>query len=147
MSPESVAALTAITKMIENLGPGGFITIMFAGPVITTIVVMLLAIANSNRQQRLLEIYREDSGKLLEQYRTHTTDLVERNRERTDMILEKYEAAQTRIANFYTEQSALVKSVHQLAEGFQDIVITNTRSMERLAADIEHVLGMNRRKD
>ena len=147
MSPEAVAALSAVTKMIETLGPGGFVTVIFAGPVITTVVVMLLAIANSNRQQRLLEIYREDTGKLFEQYRENTSALVEKNRERTDMILERYQEAQSKFMGFYNEQSARVKSVHQLAEGFRDIVVANTRSMERLAADVEHVLDLKRHRE
>ncbi|MFW5490417.1 MAG: hypothetical protein ACNI3A_18670 [Desulfovibrio sp.] len=121
------AALTAIAKIVEALGPGGVIALALAGPVVVVVAVLILAHLNNKRMARSFDEYRIDADRRFEAYRDQTSE-----------TLESYGAVQRETAQYYRDNVELVRSVESLARGFQDVVVTNTRTLERLCNDVEH---------
>lgn len=122
-----VTALSIIAQLVDALGVGGIVSLALAGPVLIVLAVLVLSHLNNTRVARLMESYRTDADRRFEEHRRQT-----------DMVLERYGEALRETAQYYNDNVELVRSFSKMANGFQDLVVSNTRTLERLCNDVEH---------
>lgn len=131
MDAATVAAvasgLAAIAKIVQALGPGGIIALVLAWPLLMVLVVTAILVWSNVKLGRLLDAYRTDLGNQFEAFKAQTREAMDSHAE-----------ALRRVSNYYDDNVKLVQSWERIADGMQDVVVSNTRAMERLSTLVEN---------
>lgn len=122
-----VDALTKIASVLNSLGVPGLVALAFAGPAAVLCVILAIDYHRSRKTQELLEMFRAETRSLLEIYRGDSSSLVRE--------LGNY---QRETAQYYRDNVELVKQYERVAANLQDVVVMNTRTMERLVTMLEN---------
>lgn len=134
MSPAEIAttleALTGIAQILERLGISGLIALALSGPVLVLIAVLIIEYHRSRKTQELMtmsvESMRSENRATLETYRADTQNL-----------LRELGANQRQTDTYYRDNVELVRGYELVASNLQDVVVSNTRAMERLITILE----------
>ena len=124
---QMITALTEIASILDRLGVPGLIAILLAGPAAVLVTILILDHLRGKRLETLNEQHREENRLLIEQYRADT-----------QKILLDYGIKHTEALQFYKDNVELVKQYKRIADGFQDVVVTNTGMMARVAGLTEN---------
>lgn len=124
---ELVQALTEIASLLEQLGLPGIIALVLVGPLVVVAIVLVIDHLRMRRIESLIESYRAD-----------TQGMVEGHRADTQSILREYGQNHMAALQFYKDNVELVKQSNSIARGLQDVVVTNTRVMERVVGMAEN---------
>lgn len=143
-----VDALTRIAALLEPLGLPGFVALMLSGPALILCSVIYVEYRRSQSDRRMLEAAREEMRTLLEAYRAdmqatqeaHRQEngrLVEIYRSDTQKILRELGSGINKISGYYEDNVILVKQYKDISDGFLDVVVSNTRAVEKLTVLLE----------
>lgn len=119
-------SLMDIASLFERLGLPGFVLLVLAGPALVLCVIVFVEYHRSRRNQEMADSARTEGRAMLETYRADT-----------QQILRELGAGIDQTARFYRENVELAKQYERIAKGLQDVVVSNTRAMERLITMIE----------
>lgn len=122
-APEVLAALQAFIDFCEQVGIPGVLGLVLAGPAAVLVALLLLDF------MRMRHMRKES-----EEHRKEMLALVEQHRENMDKVLRDLGEKHGEVVQFYKDNVELVKAYNKLANGFQDIVVNNTRAVEHLAS-------------
>jgi hypothetical protein len=143
-TPEIISALVALAAGLEEWGLPGIIALLLLGPLMTVLAVFALdylrrRTERQDAEDRRLEAKadRELTRELMEKHRTETAVLVERHREETTSILRDLGAKHAEVTQFYKDNVELVKTTQRMAGDMRDLILNNTRAMEKLSNAIE----------
>ena len=95
-------------------------------------LVVYLWIGSERRRNETIKIYRDDLEKTLGEFSKANTELLRAYREDTKKILEAYGKDFESVSAFYRSNVELVNSWKRIAEGFQETVVLNTATMQRM---------------
>ena len=134
MTPAEIAttleALTGIAQILERLGISGLIALALSGPVLVLIAVLIIEYHRSRKTQELMtmsvESMRSENRATLETYRADT-----------QYLLRELGANQRQTDTYYRDNVELVRGYELVASNLQDVVVSNTRAMERLITILE----------
>ena len=122
----TLEALSGIAQVLERLGIPGLVGLALSGPALVLIAVLVIEFCRSRKMHELVESMRAESKKTLEAYRTDTQS-----------ILRELGANQSQTDRYYRDNVELVKGYELVAVNLQDVVVSNTRAMERLITILE----------
>ncbi len=123
---EMATALAVFSSLIQQLGPGGLIGLFVGGPSLMCAIVFIQSAWTGRR----IQIMFEESRKSI-------NDLWERHREETGAVIKELREGLVKTTRYYEDNVKLVEDYNRLAGGLQDLVVTNIRSLEKVAAGIE----------
>lgn len=130
MNPADVAStlevLGAFAKILDGLGVQGLVGLCLSGPALVLIAVMVIEYRRSRETHGMVDRMREECHTLIAAYR-----------EDTQHILREMDKKQSKTDEYYRANVELVKKCSHIAEQQQDVIIMNTRSMERLVTILE----------
>lgn len=107
------SVITALVNVLDRLDPGTVATLIamtILSPFGVVILVATMMIRAERRNDTILRDYRED----------------------TRTILESYGKDVQMLSDFYKHNVELVLSWRRIAEGFQETVVLNTATMQRM---------------
>ncbi|AAS95605.1 hypothetical protein [Nitratidesulfovibrio vulgaris] len=133
-----VEALQMIAGILQQLGVPGLVSLMLAGPAAVLITVLILDHLRSRRQGELLETYRSDVADMVKEMREDSACKLESYRADMQTVLRELGDHQQETAQYYRDNVELVKAYERIATGLQDVVVNNTRTMERVLSLIEN---------
>ncbi|HEU6436125.1 MAG TPA: hypothetical protein VE028_01580 [Nitratidesulfovibrio sp.] len=133
-----VEALTAIASVLERLGIPGLVALALMGPAAVVIAILVLEHIRRRNADRMLEQYRADMTAAMERTRTEASVLMESYRADTQAILRELGGNQEETTRYYRDNVELVKAYRAVSENLQDVVVNNTRIMERVLALMEN---------
>lgn len=154
-APEIVAALRAVAVFMNEVGLPGLIALILSGPLVTAGAFFALDFYRqrslrqeheARRQEERVadEARRQDAQAeralllgLMENSRDRTNTLVEGHRMETAAILRDFSAKHAEVAQYYRDNVELVKVTQRLAVDLRDIILNNTRAVERLTSAVE----------
>ena len=130
MSPAEVSrlaeALMDVASLLDRLGMPGFISLIMAGPALILCAIVVVEYHRSRKTQEMADAARTEGRAMLETYRADT-----------QQVLRELGSGIDRTDRFYRENAELAKQYERIAKGLQDVVVSNTRAMERLITMIE----------
>lgn len=128
-----VDSLTEIAVILEHLGIPGLIALALAGPALVLVAVLAIEYLRSRKMQDMAELLRVENALAREQAHTFMEQY------RADMAgaIKELGANQSETAQFYKDNVELVKGFNRMADGYQDVVVSNTRATERLITILE----------
>lgn len=145
MSPVEMAqlleALTAIASVLGRLGVPGLVVLVLVGPAAVLIAVLVLEYLRRRSADRVLEQYRGDTAAAMERHRTEAAVLLESYRADTQAVLRELGNNQQETTRYYRDNVELVRAYRLVAENLQDVVVNNTRILERVLALMENNLA------
>lgn len=121
-----IDALTKIAAVLNSLGVPGLVGLALCGPAAVLCTLLAIDYHRSRKFEALVEAMRAENSRIMEM---HRGDIEKTVRELGNN--------QKSTARYYENNVELVKQVWRMAEGYQDIVIGNTRALERLATILE----------
>ena len=122
----TLEALAGIAQVLERLGIPGLIGLALSGPALVLIAVLVIEFYRSRKMHELVESMRIESRATLEAYRADTQS-----------ILRELGSNQSQTDRYYRDNVELVKGYELVAVNLQDVVVSNTRAMERLITILE----------
>ena len=130
MNPADIAstieALTGIAHVLEKLGMSGLITLALSGPALVLVAILIIEYHRNRQSQNMVEMMRAETRAMLETYRADTQS-----------ILRELGANQDQTDQYYRDNVVLVQQYERMAKGLQDVVVSNTRAVERLITMVE----------
>lgn len=141
MNPMEITQVLEIVaqaaSLLERLGVTGIVMLALSGPALVVLAVLVIEYHRSSRHRaenaELLAAMREENARSregaalqLEAYRADTQHLVR-----------ELGANQSATDKYYKDNVELVRGYRLLAEGLQDVVVGNTRALERLIVMLE----------
>lgn len=130
MNPSDLAqtleALTAFAKVIDALGIPGIVGLVVSGPLLMLCSLYLIEYRRSQGAAKMVDDIRTETRTLLESYRIDTQNILRQlgeNQKKTDQ--------------YYRDNVELVKGYNLIARNQQDVIIGNTRAIERLITMLE----------
>lgn len=145
MSPEQVAAVTAVASIIKELGAlplSSLLVLTVIGPWLSLAAVSVLqsrradkeakraeaVIAEANhRVETAVATFREETGRLVAASRDETTRLVAAQEKRFEAVVRMYE-----------NNVQVVQDYHTLAKDLTGIITLSTRTLEMLVQKVEN---------
>ena len=124
---KTVEALTEIATILEKLGVPGLIALLLVGPGAVLVTILVLDHLRGKRMEKINEEHRAAAGLLVEQYRADTQS-----------ILRDYGLNHAAAVQLYKDNAELVRQYARIADNLQDVVVGNTRAMERVAGLTEN---------
>ena len=121
-------SLAKIAAVLNSLGVPGLVALAFAGPASVLCVILAIDYHRSRKVQEVVEAMRAETRVVLENYRGDTQQLVR-----------EFTAGIARTEKFYRDNVELVKQCSRMAEGYQDVVVSNTRAVEQLVTYIKAI--------
>ena len=132
-TPEIIGAFVSLAKGLEELGLPGLIAVLLLGPLMTVLAVSALDFLRRRAERQDAEERRREA----KADRELMLELVERHREETSGILRDLGEKHAEVSQFYRDNVELVKSTQRLATDLRDIIVNNTRAVERLTSAVE----------
>ena len=154
-TPEIIGAFVSLAKSLEELGLPGLLAVLLLGPLMTVIAVFALDFLRRRAERQdaeerrreakedrkllreVVDRYREEALALEERHREASLALVEKHRGETANILHDLGEKHAEVSQFYRDNVELVKSTQRLATDMRDIIVNNTRAVERLTNAVE----------
>jgi hypothetical protein len=143
-TPEIITGLVALAKGLEELGLPGLIAVLLLGPLMTVIAVFTLDFFRQRHVRQEEEARRAEAKAdreltlaIVERNRAESAALEERHRAETASILRDLGEKHAEVAQYYKDNVELLKTTQRMSEDFRDIVLNNTRAMERLTSAVE----------
>lgn len=115
------SVISALVNVLDKLDPGTISTLIaltILSPFGVLLLVATMMIRSEHRNAEILRAYRDDTKK----------------------ILECYGKDMEQLSSYYKDNVELVHSWRRIAEGFQQTVVLNTATMQRINDMIETVL-------
>ncbi len=145
---EMVEALTAIAQVLDRLGIPGVISLIIGGPLITLFAILTIEYQRGRKMHELIENIRSEARRADQTYRSEMRALAETSRAESRTLMETYRSDMSRITrelgqnqtqtdHYYRDSVELVRQYERVAKGMQDVIIANTRAMERLITMLE----------
>lgn len=126
------ALATSILELLSKLDPG-MLAVLFVIMLVSPFLLILFVSYSMIRLERcnaaMMRAHEKETGELLRAYR-----------EDTKAILECYGKDMSKLSGYYNDNVELVHSWRRIAEGFQQTVVLNTATMQRINDMIETVL-------
>ena len=142
--PELLGALQTVAAFLEEMGIPGLVALILIGPAIMVVAVFALDYLRQRHAVRLEEERRTEARadrdlirELMERYREEAFALVEKHREETAGILRDLSGKHAEVSQYYRDNVELLRATQHMAEDFRDIVLNNTRALERLTSAVE----------
>jgi deoxyribodipyrimidine photolyase len=143
-APEVISALQTMAAFLEEMGIPGLLGLLLIGPCMMVIAVFALDYLRQRHIRQEDDLRRQESKadrelirELIEKHRIETLSLVERHREETASIMRDLGEKHSEVTQYYKDNVELVKSTQRLATDMRDIIVNNTRAMERLTSAVE----------
>lgn len=140
-----VQALQVIAGILQQLGVPGLVAIMLAGPAAVLITVLVLDHLRGRKQAELLETYRKDVATMVaalqaesDSRREEASSRLETYRADMQSVLRQLGEHQRDTSQYYRDNVELVKVYERMANDLTDVVVSNTRTMERAVSLIEN---------
>lgn len=121
-----VEALTEIATLLDKLGVPGLVALALLGPALVLGIFIAAEYHRGRRMQDMIDRHVAESRVLLETYRADT-----------QQVLRELGAGLDQTEQFYRDNVELVRQYERIAKGLQDVVVSNTRAMERLITMLE----------
>jgi len=138
VNAKELAALVAIFgSLVEQLGAKGIFGLIFGSPIMMVIVFAAQSLISARRLQHMFEEARQCLFDLWEKHRSEITMLQENHRQETTSVVRELGEGLKLTTRYYENNVLLVEDYSKLANGLQDLIVTNVRSMEKVAASIE----------
>jgi hypothetical protein len=115
------SVITALVNVLDKLDPGtvaALIALTILSPFGVLLIVATMMIRSEHRNAEILRAYRDDTKK----------------------VLECYGKDMEQLSSYYKDNVELVHSWRRIAEGFQQTVVLNTATMQRVTDMIDTVL-------
>ena len=130
MSPadmtQTLEALAAFAKVVDALGLPGIIALVISGPLLMLCSLYLVEYKRNHNTTAMVEGVREETRNTLEAYRKDT-----------QRMFMELGANQARTDQYYRDNAELVRNYERIAAGLQDVVVSNTTVITRLATMLE----------
>jgi len=154
-TPEIIAALGGIAEFMNDFGVPGLIALVLLGPILMAGVFLAVDYIRQRHHRQEDEARRQDVKEDRELFREgmrrqreQVEALVEQHRIQNDALLETYrkEVAgilynlgekHAEVVQFYKDNVELVKTTQRMALDMRDLIVNNTRVVERLAATMD----------
>lgn len=134
---QALEVLTGIVHILDRLGISGLILLALSGPAIVILAVLGIEYHRSIRQRDenagLLAAMREENARS----RDSAAAQLEAYRSDTRHLVHELGANQAATDQYYKDNVELVRGYKLVAEGLQDVVVGNTRALERLIVMLE----------
>lgn len=134
---ELAAALALFSSLVEQLGAGGVIGLFVGGPSLLSGIVVFQSFWTGRRMQQMFEEFRKAMNDLWERHREGTGRLQESHRQETSLVVKELGEGLGRTTRFYEDNVKLVENYGKLANSLQDLIVTNIRTLEKVASSIE----------
>jgi len=134
---ELAAALAVLSSIVSQLGPGGLIGLLVGGPSLMVILITVQAAWTGRRMNHMFEEARKYVNELWERHRTEAGLLQEEHRRETAAIVKELGEGLKLTTRYYENNVLLVENYGKLANNLQDLIVTNIRTLEKVAASIE----------
>jgi len=134
---ELAAALAVLSSIVSQLGPGGLIGLLVGGPSLMVVLVSVQAAWTGRRLNHMFEDARKCVNDLWEKHRAETSLLQEDHRRETAAVVKELGEGLKLTTRYYEDNVKLVEGYGQLSNNLQDLIVTNIRTLERVAASIE----------
>lgn len=121
-------SLAKIAYVLNGLGIPGLAALAFAGPASVLCVILAIDYHRNRKMQEAVEAMRAETRVVLESYRADTQRLAR-----------EFTAGIARTEKFYRDNVELVKQCSRMAEGYQDVIVSNTRAVEQLVTYIKAI--------
>ena len=122
-----IASLTEIASVLEALGVPGLVSLLLVGPFAVFVTMLVLEHIRSKRLDIIIETHRDETSQIVEKYR-----------EDTQKLLRDMEIKHSQVSRYYSDNVELLKTTQQLAEDLREIVVYNSRVMERVVGLAEN---------
>lgn len=122
-----IASLTEIAAVLEALGVPGLVSLLLVGPFGVFVTMLVLEHIRSKRLDTIIETHREETSQIVEKYR-----------EDTQKLLRDMEVKHSQVSRYYSDNVELLKTTQQLAAELREIVVYNSRVMERVVGLAEN---------
>ncbi|MDR1398137.1 MAG: hypothetical protein LBJ14_10475 [Desulfarculales bacterium] len=143
-APEVISALQTVASFLEEMGIPGLVALILIGPSMMVIAVFALDYLRQRHIRKGEEERRQEAKadrdllrELVDRHRDETLALVERHREETAGIMRDLGEKHMEVTQYYKDNVELVKSTQRLATDMRDIIVNNTRALERLTNAVE----------
>lgn len=134
---QALEVLTGIAQVLDRLGIGGLAMLVLSGPALVVLAVLFLeyhrAVKQRGENAELLSAMREENARS----RESAAAQLEAYRADTQQLVRDLGANQRATDQYYKDNVELAKNYKRLAEGLQDVVVGNTRALERLIVMLE----------
>lgn len=134
---QALEVLTGIAQMLDRLGMGGLIMLVLSGPALVVLAVLFLeyhrSVKRGGENAELLSAMRDENSRS----RESAVAQLEAYRADTQQLVRDLGANQRATDQYYKDNVELAKNYKRLAEGLQDVVVCNTRALERLIVMLE----------
>jgi len=123
---QTLEALTAFAKVIDALGIPGIVALVVSGPLLMLCSLYLVEFRRNQGMTTMVDDIRTETRTLLDSYRADTQNVLRQlgeNQKKTDQ--------------YYRDNVELVKGYGMISRNQQDVIIGNTRAIERLITMIE----------
>ena len=121
-----VSAVQSIASVLSQLGVPGLLCLALVGPVLIILAMLYFEHLRSVRQEQQETAYRATVDKVLETYRIDTQN-----------ILSSISKKHTAVVDYYEDNVELTRKYETISDGMQQIIVNNTRALERLTTIIE----------
>ena len=134
---QALEILTSIVQVLDRLGIGGLVLLVLSGPALVVLAVLFIEYHRSVKQRAenaaMLAAMREENVRA----RDSAASQLEAYRADTQQLVRDLGANQRATDQYYKDNVELAKNYKRLAEGLQDVVVGNTRALERLIVMLE----------
>ncbi len=134
---QALEILTGIVQVMDRLGIGGMALLALSGPALVVLAVLVIEYHRGLKQRAenaaLLAAMREENARS----REGAAAQLEAYRADTQQLVRDLGANQRATDQYYKDNVALAQNYKRLAEGLQDVVVGNTRALERLIVMLE----------
>ncbi|SBV99107.1 conserved hypothetical protein [uncultured delta proteobacterium] len=134
---QALEILTGIVQVLDKLGIGGLVLLVLSGPALVVLAVLVIEYHRSVKQRAenaaMLAAMREENARS----RDNAAAQLEAYRADTQQLVRDLGANQRATDQYYKDNVELAKNYKRLAEGLQDVVVGNTRALERLIVMLE----------
>ncbi len=134
---ELASALSLFVTSVDKVGVEGIIVLVFGSPLLMVIIFGLQTVLTGRRLHSMFEEARKCLNDLWEKHREETTRLQETHRQETAAIVRELGEGLGRTTRYYEDNVKLVEDYSKLAHSLQDLIVTNIRTIEKVAAGIE----------
>ena len=143
-APEIMSALSIVASFVNDFGMAGVIALILCIPVVPVLAVFVLdfyrqRLVRQEEEARRKEVHkdRELIRELVERHREQAAALVEGHRREAAAIMRALGDNHAEVVQFYRDNVELVKVTQRMAGDMRDIILNNTRAVERLSGAIE----------
>ena len=134
---QALEMLTSIIQVLDTVGVGGLVLLVLSCPALVVLAVLIIEYHRSVKQRvenaEMLAAMRDENARS----RDSAAVQLEAYRADTHQLVRDLGANQRATDQYYKDNVELARNYNHLAEGLQDVVVGNTRALERLIVMLE----------